>query len=102
MKFSTSKKELQEALQKLSKATPIRTTLPILNCVLINATNKKTTIRATDLEITIKHELFKLFIFLYFKFKLESKLSKKNTFFLFFFLKNNKFLLLLILNRPFQ
>ena len=53
MKFSTSKKELQEALQKLSKATPTRTTLPILSCVLINATNKKTTFRTTDLEITI-------------------------------------------------
>jgi len=57
MKFSTSKKELQEALQKLSKATPTRTTLPILNCVLINATNEKTTIRATDLEITINLEI---------------------------------------------
>jgi len=57
MKFSTSKKELQEALQKLSKATPTRTTLPILNCVLINATNEKTTLRATDLEITIDLEI---------------------------------------------
>ena len=57
MKFSTSKKELQAALQKLSKATPTRTTLPILNCVLITATNKKTTIRATDLEITINLEI---------------------------------------------
>ena len=57
MKFSTSKKELQEALQKLSKATPTRTTLPILSCVLINATNKKTTFRTTDLEITIDLEI---------------------------------------------
>ena len=53
MKFSTSKNELQEALQKLSKATPIRSTLPVLSCVLITATNKETTIVATDLELTI-------------------------------------------------
>jgi len=42
MKFSTSKNELQQALQKLSKATPTRSTLPILSCVLITATNEKT------------------------------------------------------------
>ena len=57
MKFSTSKKELQEALQKLSKATPTRTTLPILNCVLIKATNEKTSLRTTDLELTIDLEI---------------------------------------------
>tara|TARA_Y100001970_G_scaffold52696_1_gene66681 strand:- start:2014 stop:3123 length:1110 start_codon:yes stop_codon:yes gene_type:complete len=57
MKFSTSKNELQEALQKLSKATPIRSTLPILSCVLINATNEKTTLVSTDLEITINVNL---------------------------------------------
>ena len=53
MKFSTSKNELQEALQKLSKATPLRSTLPVLSCVLINATNEKTTLTTTDLELTI-------------------------------------------------
>ena len=53
MKFSTSKTELQQALQKLSKATPTRSTLPILGCVLLEATEEKTTLRATDLEITI-------------------------------------------------
>ena len=57
MKFSTSKKELQEALQKLSKAPPTRTTLPILNCVLIKATNEKTSLRTTDLELTIDLEI---------------------------------------------
>ena len=57
MKFSTSKNELQEALQKLSKATPLRSTLPVLSCVLINATNEKTTLIATDLELTIKIKL---------------------------------------------
>ena len=57
MKFSTSKNELQEALQKLSKATPLRSTLPVLSCVLINATNEKTTLVATDLELTIDIKL---------------------------------------------
>ena len=57
MKFSTSKNELQEALQKLSKATPLRSTLPVLSCVLVNATNEKTTLVTTDLELTININL---------------------------------------------
>ena len=57
MKFSTSKNELQEALKKLSKATPLRSTIPVLSCVLINATNNKTTLITTDLELTINIEL---------------------------------------------
>ena len=57
MKFSTSKTELQKGLQKLSKATPIRSTLPILSCVLIKVNSKQTILRATDLEITIQIEL---------------------------------------------
>ena len=56
MKFSTSKNELQDAL-KLSKATPLRSTLPVLSCVLVNATNNKTTLITTDLELTIKIKL---------------------------------------------
>ena len=57
MKFSTSKTELQQALQKLSKATPTRSTLPILGCVLIQANEETTSLRATDLELTIQAEL---------------------------------------------
>lgn len=57
MRFSTSKTELQQALQKVSKATPTRSTLPILGCVLLEATEEKTTLRATDLEITIDVEM---------------------------------------------
>jgi len=57
MKFSTSKIELQRALQKISKATPTRSTLPILSCLLITTTKKGTLFRATDLEITIQVEL---------------------------------------------
>ena len=57
MKFSTSKSELQKALQKLSKASPTRSTLPILGCVLVAAKKDKTTLKATDLEITIQVEI---------------------------------------------
>ena len=53
MKFSTSKSELQTALQKLSKATPSRATLPILNSVLFSVIETNTTIKSTDLEITV-------------------------------------------------
>ena len=57
MRFSTSKLELQKALQKLSKAIPTRTTLPILGCVLIDAKEEHTTLKTTDLEITIQVEV---------------------------------------------
>ena len=53
MKISTSKTELQTALQKLSKATPTRSTLPILSSVLFNVQESGTVLRTTDLEITI-------------------------------------------------
>ncbi len=57
MKLSTSKTELQNALQKLSKATPARSTLPILSCVLFKVDEDKTVLRSTDLEITIVVDL---------------------------------------------
>ena len=57
MKFSTSKQELQKALQKVFKATPTRSTLPILSCVLIETSKSKTTLRSTDLELTIQVEI---------------------------------------------
>ena len=53
MKYSTSKNELQTALQKLSKAVPNRSTLPILSCVLIDVSESGVLLRSTDLEITI-------------------------------------------------
>ncbi|MFC1549849.1 DNA polymerase III subunit beta [Candidatus Neomarinimicrobiota bacterium] len=57
MKISTSKSELQHALQKLSKATPSRSTLPILSFVLFKVDKKETVLRSTDLEITIVTKL---------------------------------------------
>ena len=57
MKISTTKPELQVALQKLSKATPTRSTLPILSNVLFVVEENETTLRTTDLEITISLKL---------------------------------------------
>ena len=57
MKISTSKTELQSALQKLSKAVPNRSTLPILSFVLFQVDDENTIIRSTDLEITIVTKL---------------------------------------------
>jgi len=57
MKISTSKPVLQTALQKLSKAVPRRTTLPILSFVLFEVNKEKTILRSTDLEITIMVKL---------------------------------------------
>ena len=57
MKFSTSKTELQQALQKLSKATPTRSTLPILGCVFVESREESAILRTTDLEITIQTEI---------------------------------------------
>ena len=53
MKISINKNELQFAIQKLSKAIPNRSTLPILSCVLLQTNNNEIILRSTDLEITI-------------------------------------------------
>ena len=53
MKFTTTKQDLFEGLNETNKVIPIRTTLPILSCVLIKVQNNKITLIATDLEQTI-------------------------------------------------
>ena len=53
MKISINKNELQSALQKLFKAIPNRSTLPILSCVLFQSRKNEIVLRSTDLEITI-------------------------------------------------
>lgn len=57
MRISTSKNELQTALQKLSKAVPNRSTLPILSFALFQVDDENTIIRSTDLEITVVTKL---------------------------------------------
>ena len=53
MKFSTTKTDIQVSLQKLSKITPTRSTIPILSNVLITTDNGSIIMRATDLEQTM-------------------------------------------------
>ncbi len=52
MKFVSDRTTLQQALQQLGKVTPARSTLPILNSVLLSTENDRISIRATDLEIS--------------------------------------------------
>ena len=57
MKFSTSKTELQKALQKLSIAIPTRSTLPILNSVFIKISETEASLKSTDLEVGIETKI---------------------------------------------
>ena len=57
MRIATSSEELLKTLQKLSKGTPARSTLPILSCVLFEVDNDGVSLRTTDLEITISCKL---------------------------------------------
>lgn len=53
MKITVSKHSLQAALQSLAKATPTRSTIPILSSVLFTAREEGLEMRTTDLEITL-------------------------------------------------
>ncbi len=57
MNFITSKESLFAALNETNKVIPIRTTLPILGCVLIKSNDEKLTLTSTDLEQTITTNL---------------------------------------------
>ena len=53
MNFTTTKEALFKALNETNQVIPIRTTLPVLSCVLVRAFENKITLIATDLEQTI-------------------------------------------------
>jgi len=53
MKFRTTKEKIYSALSETNKIIPIRTTLPILSCVLVEVKKEKVVLTATDLEQTI-------------------------------------------------
>ena len=53
MNFSIQKNTLQNVLLEHSKVVPLRTTLPILSCVVLIIKEKKLTLKTTDLEQTI-------------------------------------------------
>lgn len=54
MKLTCEKTSLAEAINTVSKAVSTRTTLPILECILINVYNDEITLTASDLDIGIK------------------------------------------------
>jgi len=53
LNFSIQKNTLQNVLLEHSKVVPLRTTLPILSCVVLIIKEKKLTLKTTDLEQTI-------------------------------------------------
>ena len=57
MKFSVNQKDLQEALSYCQGVIEKRSTLPILSNILLDASNSKLTITATDLDLIFIHQL---------------------------------------------
>lgn len=53
MKFTVSKNNFFHVLQKVSSVTPVRSTLPILSCILFTVKEGMLKMRSTDLEITM-------------------------------------------------
>ncbi|MDZ7796447.1 MAG: DNA polymerase III subunit beta [Candidatus Marinimicrobia bacterium] len=53
MKFTVSKQNFFQVLQKVSNVTPVRSTLPILGCILFTVKNNVLKMRSTDLEISM-------------------------------------------------
>ena len=53
MKFTVSKEKFFRVLQKVSSVTPVRSTLPILSCILFTVKDNELKMRSTDLEITM-------------------------------------------------
>ena len=57
MKFSINQKELQQALGYCQGVIEKRSTLPILSNVLLDVSNSKLTITATDLDLIFVHQI---------------------------------------------
>ena len=57
MKFSVNQKDLQQSLSYCQGVIEKRTTLPILSNVLIDASNSKLKITATDLDVIFINEI---------------------------------------------
>jgi DNA polymerase-3 subunit beta len=56
MQFSVSKDILSSHIQKVSKVSPVRSTMPILNSIFFELKGNKLSLRATDLEVTMNTE----------------------------------------------
>lgn len=53
MKFTLPKNRMFSAVQNVMNAVPTRTTLPILSNLLLDASNSKLTLAATDLDVSV-------------------------------------------------
>ena len=57
MKFNVNQQDLQQALSYCQGVIEKRSTLPILSNILLDASNSKLTITATDLDLIFIHQL---------------------------------------------
>lgn len=57
MKIICNKSDLSKGVNTVSKAVPSKTTMPILECVLIDATTDKIRLTANDMELGIQTEI---------------------------------------------
>ena len=57
MKFSLNQQDLQKSLNYCQGVIEKRSTLPILSNILLDASNSKLTITATDLDLIFIHQL---------------------------------------------
>ncbi len=57
MKFTISKDKLNSLVQKVLNIVPVRSTLPVLSNILLEADKDKVKMRATDLDVAITSEL---------------------------------------------
>lgn len=54
MKLSFQKSNLLNGINIVSKAVPSKTTMPILECILIDATEEEIKLTANDMELAIE------------------------------------------------
>ena len=54
MKITCEKSDLLKGVTSVSKAVPVRTTMPILSCILIDATGSSILLTANDMELGIE------------------------------------------------
>ena len=57
MKFNVNQQDLQQALNYCQGVIEKRSTLPILSNILLDASNSKLTITATDLDLIFIHQI---------------------------------------------
>ena len=57
MNFEINNNVLTDALKNLNRVVPVRSTLPILSCVLFSSDGERLNLRSTDLEVSLSFSL---------------------------------------------